>query len=95
MMKISDLKAGSSNVEIKAEIVDIEPPREINKMGRTLRVANATLKHERERTRRGETSELMDLLISRKWLDMFGPFNKHPRAIAQTSIKFHKKGAKA
>ena len=53
----------------------------------------ATLKHERERTRRGETSELMDLLISRKWLDMFGPFNKHPRAIAQTSIKFHKKGA--
>ncbi|MFH1199595.1 MAG: OB-fold nucleic acid binding domain-containing protein [Candidatus Micrarchaeota archaeon] len=46
MMKISDLKQGSSNVEVKGEIVDIEQPREINKMGRTLRVANATIKDE-------------------------------------------------
>ncbi len=44
MMKISELKPGASNVEIKAEVVDVETPREINKMGRVLRVANATLK---------------------------------------------------
>ncbi len=45
-MNISELKPGTGNVEIQAEIVNLEPPREINKMGRTLRVANATLKDE-------------------------------------------------
>ncbi len=44
MMQIKDLKAGTANVEIEAEIVDVEAPRDINKMGRNLRVANATLK---------------------------------------------------
>ncbi|HII39227.1 TPA: DNA-binding protein [Candidatus Micrarchaeota archaeon] len=43
-MKISELKAGTGNVEVKAEITDVESPREINKNGRVLRVANATLK---------------------------------------------------
>ncbi len=43
-MDISDLKAGTGNVEVKGEITNIEAPREINKMGRVLRVANATLK---------------------------------------------------
>ena len=43
-MKISELKAGTGNVEVDGEITNIEEPREINKMGRTLRVANATLK---------------------------------------------------
>lgn len=43
-MKVSELKAGTGNVEVKGEIVSIEEPREINKMGRTLRVANATFK---------------------------------------------------
>jgi DMSO reductase family type II enzyme iron-sulfur subunit len=41
------------------------------------------LKAERERTARGEPSELMDLLISRKWIEMFGPFKRHPRDIEQ------------
>lgn len=52
------------------------------------------IKSERERTTRGETSELMDLLISRKWLDMFGPFTKHPREVAKNyaPVKFYKKG---
>ncbi|MBU1197865.1 DNA-binding protein [Candidatus Micrarchaeota archaeon] len=45
-MQIKDLKTGTSNVDLEAEIVEIEPPREINKTGRTLRVANATLKDE-------------------------------------------------
>jgi len=58
------------------------------------------IKHERERVQRGETSELMDLLISRKWLDMFGPFTKHPREVAQEAqatqspVKFYRKGAR-
>ena len=55
------------------------------------------IEDERERVRNGETSELMDLLISRKWQDLFGPFTKHPRdagrEMAQASpIKFYKKG---
>lgn len=56
----------------------------------------ATLQRERERVRQGETSELMDLLISRKWLDMFGPYTRHPRTVetnyTQSVIKFHRKG---
>ena len=43
-MKISELKPGTGNVDVKAEITNIEEPREINKNGRVLRVANATLK---------------------------------------------------
>jgi replication factor A1 len=43
-MKISELKPGTGSVNIEAEIVSIETPREINKMGRTLRVANAQIK---------------------------------------------------
>ncbi|MFH1442424.1 MAG: OB-fold nucleic acid binding domain-containing protein [Candidatus Micrarchaeota archaeon] len=45
-MKISDLKAGTGNVEVAGEITNLDTPREINKMGRVLRVANATLKDE-------------------------------------------------
>ena len=45
-MNISDLKPQMGSVMLKAEIVEIESPREINKMGRALRVANATLKDE-------------------------------------------------
>ena len=43
-MKISDLTPGAGNVELEAEVVGLETPREINKNGRLLRVANATLK---------------------------------------------------
>ncbi len=58
----------------------------------------ALIQSEREKNSRGEPSELMDLLISRKWLDMFGPFTKHPRAVetnyTQSPIKFYKKGTR-
>ncbi|MFA4946018.1 MAG: OB-fold nucleic acid binding domain-containing protein [Candidatus Micrarchaeia archaeon] len=43
-MKISELSPGIGNVELEAEIVGVEAPREINKMGRNLRVANVTLR---------------------------------------------------
>ena len=43
-MNISDLTPGTGSVELEVEVVGIEKPREINKNGRTLRVANATIK---------------------------------------------------
>ncbi len=43
-MKISELQPGTANVSLQAEVVSIESPREINKMGRVLRVANALLR---------------------------------------------------
>ncbi|MBI5047179.1 DNA-binding protein [Candidatus Micrarchaeota archaeon] len=43
-MKISELKPGTGSVNIEAEVVSIDSEREINKYGRKLRVANATIK---------------------------------------------------
>lgn len=43
-MKISDLMPGTGNVDLEAEVVGVEAPREINKNGRSLRVANVTLR---------------------------------------------------
>jgi ssDNA-binding replication factor A large subunit len=43
-VKISELNPGTGNVELEAEVVDIETPREINKMGRVVRVANGNIK---------------------------------------------------
>lgn len=42
-MKINELTPGTGNVDLEAEVVGVEPAREINKMGRQLRVANATI----------------------------------------------------
>ncbi len=42
-MKINELTPGMGSVNLDAEVVGIEAPREINKMGRNLRVANATI----------------------------------------------------
>ncbi|MBI5225995.1 DNA-binding protein [Candidatus Micrarchaeota archaeon] len=42
-MKINELTPGTGSVNLDAEVVGIEPTREINKMGRNLRVANATI----------------------------------------------------
>jgi len=54
--------------------------------------ALARLKEERERSARGEPSEIMDLLISRKWLDMFGPFTRHPREAQEAPLRFVPRG---
>jgi replication factor A1 len=43
-MKISELSPGTGSVELDAEVVSIDSNREINKYGRTLKVANATIK---------------------------------------------------
>jgi replication factor A1 len=45
-LKISDLKEGNSGVSVTGEIVGIEAPRQLDKNGRQLRVANATLSDE-------------------------------------------------
>ncbi len=43
-MNIAELTPGTGNVEVQGEIVEVETPREFMKNGRTLRVANATLR---------------------------------------------------
>jgi len=43
-MKISELSPGTGSVNLEAEVVSVEPPREINKYGRQLRVANVNIK---------------------------------------------------
>ncbi len=45
-MNIAELAPGTGSVEVQGEIVEIEAPREFNKNGRNLRVANATLRDE-------------------------------------------------
>lgn len=37
-----------------------------------------TIETEREKSKSGKGSELMDILIARRWLDMFSEFDKHP-----------------
>lgn len=55
-------------------------PREVLEryFGPAVNLALATLQGERARKQRGEESELMDLLISRRWHDRFGPFTSEP-----------------
>ena len=43
---ISELQAGQGNVNLELEIVSIEEPREFDKNGTKLRVANAKVKDE-------------------------------------------------
>ncbi len=45
-MNLSELSAGTGSVNVEVEVVSVESPREFNKMGRTLSVANATVKDE-------------------------------------------------
>ncbi len=43
-MKISELTSGTGSVNLEAEVVSVSEPREINKYGRTLRVADVTIR---------------------------------------------------
>ena len=49
--------------------------------GSAVHDALAVLKKEMAKTRAGGSSELMDLLISRRWLDMLRPFQRDPATI--------------
>jgi ethylbenzene hydroxylase subunit beta/complex iron-sulfur molybdoenzyme family reductase subunit beta len=55
-------------------------PREVLEgyFGPAVHGALETLHRERARKQRGEESELMDLLISRRWHDRFVPFTEEP-----------------
>ncbi|MCC7411178.1 MAG: respiratory nitrate reductase subunit beta [Gammaproteobacteria bacterium] len=58
------------------------PPQYLESLfGVGVNAALATLVRERERARSGHRSELMDLLIARRWLDMFSVFDKSPRDV--------------
>ncbi len=54
--------------------------------GKKVHQVLAQLIEEREKNRRGEKSELMDILIAREWIKNFGPFNKHPRSIEHIKV---------
>ena len=43
-MKISELRAGQGSVNIEATVIEMGEPREFNKYGRVLKVANAMIK---------------------------------------------------
>jgi len=58
------------------------PPAYLESLfGPEVHAALRTLEGEMARRRKGETSELLDVLISRRWLDLFGPFTRHPREV--------------
>ena len=48
--------------------------------------ALATIQREREKTAAGETSELMDILISRDWNDLLGPFTVNPATLDRQPV---------
>lgn len=43
-MKISELTPGTGNVNLEVEVVSVSEPREINKYGRQLRVADVVVR---------------------------------------------------
>jgi len=43
-MKISEIQAGQGKIDVEGVIVDITPVKEIDKFGKTIKVATATLK---------------------------------------------------
>jgi ethylbenzene hydroxylase subunit beta/complex iron-sulfur molybdoenzyme family reductase subunit beta len=49
--------------------------------------ALATLQEEMAKTRRGERSELMDILIGYRWHDMFKPFVQNPGELDRPQVK--------
>jgi ethylbenzene hydroxylase subunit beta/complex iron-sulfur molybdoenzyme family reductase subunit beta len=49
--------------------------------------ALATLKEEMAKTRAGEKSELMDILIAYRWQDMFKPFVQDPGELERPPAK--------
>jgi len=43
-MKISELKPGAGNVNLEVEVIEVSQPREVNKYGRALRVADVIVR---------------------------------------------------
>jgi nitrate reductase beta subunit len=61
------------------------PPEYLESLfGPGVRGALETLKAELERRRRGEPSELMDILIMYEWKEALGPFARDPADIVWT-----------
>jgi ethylbenzene hydroxylase subunit beta/complex iron-sulfur molybdoenzyme family reductase subunit beta len=56
----------------------------ISLFGEEVREVIDILKREKEIKRQGGESDLMDVLISRNWLDLFGPFTNQPKDVART-----------
>ncbi|MEM7425723.1 MAG: 4Fe-4S dicluster domain-containing protein [Pseudomonadota bacterium] len=52
--------------------------------GPQVRPALELLKAEKAKKKAGQESDLMDTLIARNWLDLFGPFGTNPKDVART-----------
>ena len=61
-----------------------------NLFGPDVHEALITIEQERERAGQGKKSELMDILIARRWLDMFPDFDTHPTDVepVESTITF-------
>jgi DMSO reductase family type II enzyme iron-sulfur subunit len=49
--------------------------------------ALATVQEEREKSARGEPSELIDILIARDWNDLMGPFTQNPAVLDRPPVR--------
>ncbi len=54
--------------------------------GPAVHAALARVAAERQKRMNGEGSELMDLLIARKWREMLGPFSRSPAEVERVNI---------
>ncbi len=59
-MKITELQAGQGNVDLDLEVVSIDEPREFEKFGKQLRVANAIVKDDSDQIKMSFWNEDID-----------------------------------
>jgi DMSO reductase family type II enzyme iron-sulfur subunit len=88
---LSPPKFDENGIEVPGQRIPIEYLESI--FGPKVKIALSTIEREMQRKRSGGTSDLMDLLISRRWLDMFKPFDKHPKDSTDVQpVKFFARG---
>ena len=69
-------------LEILDRVTEIVPPSK----SYNLSAALATIQAEREKVAAGGQSELMDILISRDWNDLMGPFTQNPAELIRPPV---------
>ena len=86
-MKISDLKPGMSNVALKAEVAEMEEPREVNtKFGTTINLNSITLKDESGQIKLVLWGDVPDGMESGKTVEIKNAFVKDFRGELQLGI---------
>ena len=70
----------NGNLDSNQSRIPVEYQRSL--FGPGVDAALKTLQEEMAKRRRGENSELMEMLISKQWRDLLGPFQAEPREVA-------------